>query len=206
MAAYRNALGTTLAGDVAQGSLFANGMSLGGVVTGKDLNETQAKQVKDGLVSSNRGVDHAGDIAVVNAELDFKPWTMTAENAQFLESRVFQVEEVSRMLGVPKVLLSMDGASSWGSGIAELIRGLARFTLNPLTSSLESSFSALLASPRYVEFEYEGLLAPTPEEATRNIALEIKAGILTVDEARKMKNRPPLNVTAQTPTEIEEQS
>jgi HK97 family phage portal protein len=205
LTAYRNALGTTLAGDLAQGSLFANGMSLGGVVTGKDLSEAQAKQVKAGLVANNRGVDHAGDIAVVNAELDFKPWTMTAESAQFLESRAFQVEEVSRMLGVPKVLLSMDGASSWGSGIAELIRGLARFTLKPLTSRLENSFSALLASPRYVEFEYDGLLAPTPEEATRNIALEIKAGTLTVNEARQLKNRPPLEqVTANTQTTTEE--
>lgn len=189
--AARNAIGTGIAGDNAAANMFANGMLLGGVVSAEGITEEQAAQVKAGLKNNLSGSGNAGDIAVINAELKFSPWTMNAEDAQFIESRAHQVEEVARIFGLPKTMLAQDGASTWGSGIAELIRGFQRFTLMPWTKRYEENLSVLLPKSKYVEFDYAGLLAPSPKESIENMKMEIEAGLLTIDEGRRLLNRPP---------------
>lgn len=198
--ACRNALGTALAGDKAAARMFSSGMLLGGLVTSNEsLTQEQAEALKAGLMSKMSGTNNAGDIAVVNASLTFSPWTMTAENAQFIESRTHQVTEVARMFGVPKVLLAEDGASTWGSGIAELNRGFARYTLRNYTTPLEQRFSRVLASPRFVEFEYKALLAGTPEVEIPLLIQQVQAGLLSTGEARAIMNLPSLSVTESQP-------
>lgn len=188
----RNALGTAIAGDTAAGRLFRNGLLLGGLLSMPGATEQQLTDVLAGVKAKAQGAKHAGDILGLNIEAKFDQWTMSAEDAQFLESRQFSVAEVARILGLPVQLLAADGASSWGSGISELIRAMQKFTLVPLSSRIEERLSRLLPQPRFVEFDYKGLLEGTPAEVTANLAAEIAAGVLTVAEARAILNRPPI--------------
>lgn len=191
--AARNAFGTSLAGEEAAGRQFANGAMIGGVVTSDDdLPPEEGLAIKQDLNARVKGVANAGDIAFVNRRLTFHPWTMTAEDAQFIESRAFQVEEVARIFGVPKVLLAQDGASTWGSGIAELNRGLAKYTLMAYTSRIEEVFSDLLPAPQFVEFDYKGLLQGSPADEMDLLIKQKDAGILSVDEIREILNLAPL--------------
>lgn len=193
----RNAIGTGLAGDVAAGRMFKNGLLISGLVHGdENLSPEQADQIKAGIRKASAGAENAGDILVVNRDLKFDKWSMTAEDAQFIESRGFQIDEVARIFGVPKVLLNQDGASTWGSGIAELVRGLHRFTFLGWTSRIEQRLSRLLARPRFCEFDFAGLFQGSPAEVTANLAAEIEAGLLTKDEGRRILNRPPLPAAA----------
>jgi len=190
----RNAIGTGLAGDKAAARMFSNGLLIGGLVTSEDdLDPEEAKEIKRGLDAAMAGSKKAGDIAVVNRKLSFEQWTMNATDAQFIESRKHQIDEVARIFGIPKVLLAEDGASTWGSGIAELVRGMARFTLAGWTSRIEQRLSRLLPRGQFAEYDYAGLLAPTPAEAVANMKLEIEAGLLTRDEGRRLLNRAPLD-------------
>jgi HK97 family phage portal protein len=109
-----------------------------------------------------------------------------------LESRVHSVTEVCRIYGVPKVLLAEDGASTWGSGIAELNRWFARTALFSWTTRLEQRLSLLLTRPTACEFDYKGLLQPAPEVEIPLLISQLKAGILTTDEIRRMFNLPSL--------------
>ncbi len=189
----RNALGTGIAADKAAARMFSSGMLLGGLVSSDEhLSAEQAEELKVGLKAKLSGTQNAGDIAVVNASLKFTPWTGTSEDMQFIESRGYQIDEVARIFGVPRELLSANGATSWGSGIQELVRGFARFTLNSWTSRLEERFSRLLSNPRYVEFEMAGLLQGTPAEEIELLARQIDIGLLTIDEARAIRNLAPL--------------
>jgi hypothetical protein len=52
--------------------------------------------------------------------------------------------------------------------------------------------SATLGAKRFLEMDFAGLLAPSEAEVTTNMLAEIAAGTLTVDEARRLRNRPPL--------------
>lgn len=191
----RNSIGAGIAGDAAAARMFTNGLLIGGIISSEDedLTEEQAEQIKAGLKAKLAGTSNAGDIAVVNRNLKFSPWTMNPEDAQFLQSRSFQVEEVARIYGVPPHLLSqIEKQTSWGTGISEQNAALARYTLAPWTARIEERLSRLLARPRFVEFDYSGLLQPTPAEATANMIAEIGAGIRTIDEVRRLMNLPPL--------------
>lgn len=200
----RHSLGTAKAGNKAAGRMFRNGLLLGGILSPKTdaLTKTQKGQVMDGLRAQG-GADHAGDIGFVPAAVDFRPWTMSAVDAQFLESQHFGIEECSRWFGVPRELLSESGASSWGSGIQEIVRGFARFCLSGWTTRFEQRLSLLLPPRQFCEFDYSKFLKPSPEEEIRLLIEQINAGLLTVDEARAKRNLPPKPQTEQTPNEQE---
>jgi phage portal protein BeeE len=83
--------------------------------------------------------------------------------------------------------------TSWGTGVAEQNRGLGRFTLLGWTMRFEQRISRLLGAPRFVEFEFAGLERPTPEEEIRLLIEQVKAGLLTVNEARRIRNLPPID-------------
>lgn len=188
----RHSLGAAKAGDRAAGRMFKNGLLLGGILSPKAdaLTKTQKGQVLDGLRSS-AGADHAGDVAFVPAAINFTPWTMSAEDAQFLESRHFGIEECSRWFGVPRELLSESGASSWGTGIQEIVRGFARFCLSAWTTRIEQRLSMLLPPRQFCEFDYSKFLKPSPEEEIRLLIEQVNAKLLTIDEARAKRNLPP---------------
>lgn len=196
----RNAIGSGLAGDEAAARMFENGALLSGLVTTEeDVDGDEATTIATQLNGKITGARNAGKLAFVNRALKFTPWTSTAEDAQFIESRAFQVEEIARFYGLPKVLLAEDGASTWGSGIAELVRGLEKFTFRPWAARVEQALSTLLDPGLHVEIDFAGLLAPSEAEATTNLIAEVQAGLLTVDEARRIKNREPLNAPAAAP-------
>lgn len=192
--AHRQAIGTGLAGEKAAARLFASGLLLGGMVSGEeDMSEEDAQAALDGIRSKVSGADHAGDVAFINAKLKFTPWTMPANDAQFIESRVHQVEEVSRIFGVPPHLLGQtEKQTSWGTGVAEQNRGLARYTLMSWTKRIEQRLSRLLPSPRFVEFDYSGLLQAAPEVEIPLLIQQLQAGVLTLNEVRRIRNYGPL--------------
>lgn len=189
----RNALGTGIAADKAAARMFGSGMLVGGLVTSDEtLDEGDAKTILSGLKSKLTGSQNAGDIAFVNASLKFTPWTMNAEDAQFLQSRQYQVAEIARIFGVPVQLLMQDGASSWGSGIQELVRGWQKFDLTGWTAPFEERCSKLLADTRFCEFDYAGLNQGSPQEEIDLLVKQIEVGLLTINEARAIRNMPPL--------------
>ena len=190
----RNSLGTGIAGDRAAARMFGNGPLIAGIVSAEeDITEDDAKAIKEGLNAKMQGVENAGDIAVINRKLKFTEWSMTNADAQWLESRQFQIEEVARWTGVPPhLLMQTEKQTSWGTGVAEQNRGLARFTLAPWTTRVEQRLSRLLPNPRYVEFDYAGLLQPAPEQEIALLIQQVGAGLITVNEARKIRNMDPI--------------
>jgi len=192
--AHRQALGTGIAGDRAAARLFGSGLLLGGLVSGDDgLSKDDAEEAVAALKAKMAGADHAGDIAFINAQLKFTPWTIPPVDAQFIESRVHQVEEVARIFGVPPHLLGQtEKQTSWGTGVAEQNRGLARYTLMSWTTRIEQRLSALLSRPTMCEFDYAGLLQPAPEVEIPLLLSQVDGGLLTLDEARRIRNLPPL--------------
>jgi HK97 family phage portal protein len=203
IAVARQSLGTALAGNKAAGRMFRSGLLMGGILSPKSetLTKTQKDQALAGLRDQS-GADHAGDIAFVPAAMDFRPWVMNAVDAQFLESQHFGIEECSRWMGVPRELLSESGASSWGSGIQEIVRAFARFCLMSWTTRIEQRLSTLLPDSQFCEYDYSRFLQPAPEDEIRLLIEQINSKLLSIDEARAIRNLPPL--TDAQKTDIEE--
>lgn len=190
-------IGTTLSGDQTASTLFTTGATISGLATPKEdgaLGVDDIAEAKRQLRNATAGEANAGRIALINRALDFTPWTMTAQQAQVLESRQFQIEEISRWTGVPPhLLMQTDKQTSWGTGVDEQNRGLSKFVLGHWASRFEQRASRLLARPRWTEFDFAGLERP-------NFAVEIdllikQTGgkpILTQNEARAVRNLPPV--------------
>ena len=190
----RMSLGTTIAGDRAAANMFGSGPLVAGMVTPEDdITEDDAKQIKSDLNAKLTGTENAGTIAVINRKLKFTQWSTSNEDAQFLQSRQFQIEEVARWYGVPPFeLFQLDKQTSWGTGIESQQRGLARTTLSPWAQRVEQRLSRLLSKSQFAEFDFAGLERANPEDEIRLLIEQVEGGLLTKNEARAIRNLPPV--------------
>jgi HK97 family phage portal protein len=184
----RQSLATGIAADKAAGKVFSSGALISGLATpddeGLDISE-DIPQIRAELNRNVLGHENAGTIALVNRRLKFTPWTMTAQQAQFLESRQFQIEEISRWTGVPPhLLMQTDKQTSWGTGVDEQNRGLSKFVLGHWANRFEQRASRLLARPRKCEFDFSGLERPNFAVELDLDLKQVAAGVMTKDEYR----------------------
>jgi HK97 family phage portal protein len=190
---FRHGVALAIAGEQAAGKVFSDGLLVSGLVSPEDdMNEGDAATLMEDIRSKGEGVENAGGLLMVNRKMKFTPWSLTPEDAQFLQSRQFSVLDVSRLFGIPPHLLAaMEAQSSWGTGIAEQNLALQKYTLQPWTTRVEQSLSALLPANQFCEFDYKGLLQGTPKEEIDLIMAQMAVGLLTWEEARELMGRDP---------------
>lgn len=191
----RNSLGTTVAADRTASKQFASGAMISMVATPEDeLEPDEAKEIKRALTRAVSGWENAAEIAVINRRLKLTPWTMTAADAQFLESRAFQVEEVARWFGVPPfALMQTDKQTSWGTGIESQQRGLAKTVIQPWTVRIGQRLDRLLPRGRTLEWDFAGLEKSDPASESARLVAEVGAGLLLPNEARAMRGLAPID-------------
>lgn len=193
----RLSLGTALAGDKASHRMLTNGAMVSGLVTpdaDEDFTLDEAKVVKESVTGAMTGVENAGQVAVINRKLKFTPWQLSAVDAQFMASRAFSIDEIGRWYGIPPHLLGLvEKSTSWGQGIAEQNRGLARYTLTPWTTRIEQRMTRLIAGRRIAEFDFTAFVAPSPEDEIRLLLEQVNGGLITPNEARRVRNMPSLD-------------
>ncbi len=201
--AARQAVGTALAADDYAGEFFANGASPSialtypqGVAPTADQQNLLREQFTERY--TGQGNRHKPLLLVNGGKVE--PISLTAEDSQLLETRKFQVVEIARAFGVPPHMIGETSAStSWGSGIEQMSIGFVRYTLGPHLRRIEQELNRKLwpRSPRYfVEFNRDGLLAGDSKTEAEVIAKSLGGpgtqGWLTVNEARRLKNLPPV--------------
>lgn len=191
----RDSLSTSVAGNKAAAKVFSNGALLSGIATpaSDDIDIVDdVPKIRQELNRSVLGYENAGTIALVARRLQFTPWTMTAEQAQFIQSRQFQIEEISRWVGVPPhLLMQTDKQTSWGTGVDEQNRGLAKFVLGHWAQRVEQRASRLLSQKRWCEFDFAALERPNFETNVGLVLQQIAAGLISADYGRKLLNIPP---------------
>lgn len=196
LAQFRRSIQLQTALETAATRSMTNGSHIAGIVTPEeDVTEEDATLIRNSLSENMEGPEQTNKLAFVNKKLKFSPWQVNNVDLQFLQMREFSITEVARIFQVPPHLLQQTvKETSWGAGIMEQNRAFAQFTLKPWTGRLEAEFSRLLPQPRFVEFDYHELLAGTPtEEVNALLAQTGNRPILTVNEARKRLNLPPLD-------------
>lgn len=129
--AARNAVGNALAMDEYSGKFFANGAHPSIILKspGK-MNSEQIDVLQKAFATKYAGLDNAHRLPMVLTEgLDAKEISLSADDAQLLEARKFQVIDIARAFGVPPHMIGETSAStSWGSGIESMSRGFVTYT------------------------------------------------------------------------------
>jgi HK97 family phage portal protein len=194
----RHSMGAAMAADEFAGAIFANGARPAGVLTvPQTLDKDQRKQVQDNIVAPYVGSKNAGGLMVLEADFKFQAISMNLEDAQFLQTRAFNVEEICRWFRVPPFMIGhTEKTTSWGTGLEQQMLGFLTFALRPYLVRIEQAINRSLIAPAdrkrlAAEFNVEGLLRTDSPARAAFYAVMVQNGIMTRNEVRRLENLPP---------------
>lgn len=192
----RNGIGLAQAAELGAARLFGRGNMVSGVLqTEQRLEAEQAQALKARWQAKAGGIENAHEVAVLDSGASFHPVTMPFKDAQFLESREFQVTEISRMFGVPLFLLSETAKStSWGTGLEQQAQGWVTFDLGPtwLAPTEQRITKELLPAGEYAHYRLQGLLrGDSSSRATFYRAMR-DTGVMSANDIRSLEELPPI--------------
>lgn len=120
-----------------------------------------------------------------------------AQKSQVVEARRFQVAEICRYFGVPGHLVGVpEAAQGYGKNLAELGIGFVRYTLEPWCRRIEEEFRRKLMPDRrasgawFIEYDLERLKQGDAESVARAAEIDLRNGVLTINEARALRGLP----------------
>lgn len=151
----RQALGLALGLEEFGAKFFGNDARSGGFLEhpGKLGSEAQ-KNLQDSMAAQG-GIDNAHRIKILEEGMKFNPTTIAPEDAQFLMTRTFQVEEIARLYGVPlHMLQSHTKTTSFGAGIAQMSLGFLIYTVAPWLVRWEQELERKLLTPEEIKAGY----------------------------------------------------
>lgn len=191
----REMLGGALALQAHGNKSFSNGARLSGVLqTPHQMTDEAIKRLGTSWREQFAGSDNAGKTAILENGLEFTPLSMSNEDAQFLQSRQFTVEEVARLFNVPPVLLGDLRHANFSNSV-EMMRHFVTVTLRPWLTRWEQAMERALLAPsarqsHYIEHSAEGLLRGDSKHRAEFYKAGIEAGWMLPSEARRLENLP----------------
>lgn len=190
------AIGLAQAAEKTAARQFGKGNIMSGVLqTEQRLTAGQADALKKRWMAKMAGFRNSHEIPVLDSGAQFNTVTMPYKDAQFLESREFEVVEIARMFGVPQFLLmSTEKSTSWGTGLEQQAQGWITFDLAPtwLTPTEQRINKELLPASQYAKYAVQGLLrGDSSARATFYRALR-DVGAFSADDIRAYEDLPPL--------------
>jgi len=201
--AARAAVGNALAMDSYSGKFFENGAHPSIVLTAPNkMNADQVTQLQNAFRDKYAGLDNAHRLPLVLTEgLQAKEISLSAEDAQLLEARKFQVIDIARAFEVPPHLIGETSAStSWGSGIEAMSRGFVTYTLQKHLIRIEQELNRKLfpRNPtRLIKFDRDVLIEGDSAAQASYFRAALGGngtgqGWMSADEVRKVKGMKPM--------------
>lgn len=193
----RQAIGLGMAAERAGARLFGSGAMLSGILqTEQRLTKEQSDVIKAGWRTKVGGNANPGDVAVIDSGAKFQSLTMPYKDAQFLESRSFQVSEMERFLGLPPfMMMDTEKSTSWGTGLEQQATGWVMFDLAPnWLSPTEARLTKELLGPdnAYAEHTVEGLLRGDSVARGQFYRIMREVGAYSANDIRRLENRDPI--------------
>ena len=195
IAMAKNAVGMTLACEEYGASFFANGANPGGVLEHPGVLKDPSK-VRESWNSVYRGVSNAHKIAVLEEGMKYQQIGIPPEEAQFLETRKFQINEIARLYRIPPHMVGDLDKSSF-SNIEQQSLEFVKYTLDPWVIRWEQSLqrSLLLPSEKgkyFIKLNVDGLLRGDYQSRMNGYAVGRQNGWFSANDIREMENMNPI--------------
>ena len=195
----REAIALGLAAEEFGARFFSQGTNIGGVATHPNkLSEAAWKRLKEDLESKYAGLGKSHRLMLLEEGMEFQSIGIPPDDAQFLQTREFQIAEIARIFKVPLHLLQEHQKStSWGSGLEELNQGLITYTLGPWLKFWEEEINFKLFTRNeqaryYVEFLVDGLLRGDAKTRSEVYQSGVSYGRWSINEVRAKENENPI--------------
>ena len=191
IAMAKNAIGMAIACEEYGAKFFANGATPGGVLehpsTIKD-----PQRVRESWQAAFGGSSNSNKVAVLEEGMKYTPISISPEQAQFLETRKFQINEIARIFRVPPHMVGDLEKSSF-SNIEQQSLEFVKYTLDPWVVRWEQSIQRTLLSHdekvRYfVKFNLEGLLRGDYQSRMNGYAIGRQNGWMSANDIRELEN------------------
>ena len=191
IAMAKNAIGMAIACEEYGAKFFANGAAPGGVLehpgTIKD-----PQRVRESWQSTFGGSGNSNKIAVLEEGMKYTPIGISPEQAQFLETRKFQINEIARIFRVPPHMVGDLEKSSF-SNIEQQSLEFVKYTLEPWLVRWEQSIQRTLLSAEekktyFVRFNVEGLLRGDYASRMNGYAVGRQNGWMSANDIRELEN------------------
>ncbi|MCF6111988.1 phage portal protein [Mesorhizobium muleiense] len=198
IAAGVNSLGAAMASQEAAAKTFANGMRpTGFFLFDQVLKPEQRAQAHKALVDPLQGSHNAGGVGILEAGVKWQGVSLNPEDAQMLESRRFDVEEICRWFGTPPIIIghAAEGQTMWGSGVEAILIAWLTLGIDPICDRIEARIQKQLIRPagkkrRYAEFNREALLQMDSKAKANFLSTMVQNGLMDRNEGRAKLNLP----------------
>lgn len=191
IAMAKNAIGLAIATEEFGSKFFANGAAPSGVLehpgTIKD-----PKKVREAWMSQFGGSSNSGKVAVLEEGMKYTPISIAPEQAQFLETRKFQINEIARIFRVPPHMVGDLEKSSF-SNIEQQSLEFVKYTLDPWIIRWEQALNKALLSKEqknkyFFKFNVEGLLRGDYQSRMQGYAVGRQNGWLSANDIRGLED------------------
>jgi HK97 family phage portal protein len=195
IAMAKNAIGMALATEEYGSRLFANDARPSVVLEHPGLLKDPEK-IRDSWNKIYRGSENAHKVAVLEEGMSVKTLSMPPEQAQFLETRKFQIEEICRIFRVPPHLVANLERATF-SNIEHQSISFVVHTIRPWLVRLEQAFNKSLFTGRekgelFTSFVVDGLLRGDYESRMKGYAIGIQNGFMSPNDVRSLENLNPI--------------
>ncbi len=195
IAMARNAVGMALACEEYGASFFANGARPGGVLQHPGVLKDPAK-LRESWQAVYGGAANTGKVAVLEEGMTYQQIGIPPEEAQFLETRKFQVDEIARLYRIPPHMVGDLDKSSF-SNIEQQSLEFVKYTLNPWVVRWEQALQKALLLPEerkryFIRFNVDGLLRGDYQSRMQGYAVGRQNGWLSANDIREMEDMNPI--------------
>jgi HK97 family phage portal protein len=191
IAMAKNAIGMALATEEYGASFFANGANPGGVLEHPGVIK-DIQRVKDSWNSAYQGSGNAHRVAVLEEGMKFQAIGIPPEQAQFLETRKFQINEIARIFRVPPHMVGDLEKSSF-SNIEQQSLEFVKYTLDPWVIRWEQALQQALILPSekaslFIKFNLDGLLRGDYQSRMTGYATARQNGWMSSNDIRQLED------------------
>mgnify|MGYP001302781033 CR=1 FL=1 len=195
IALERNAIGLGIAAEEYGSKFFANGATPSGVLTHPNTVKSP-KALRESWNAAHGGSVNSGKVAILEEGMKFERISMPNNEAQFLETRKFQVSEICRIFRVPPHLVG-DLEHATFSNIEHQSISFGVHTIRPWLVRIEQSMNRALFSKTekerfFVRFNMDGLLRGAYKERMEGYAIARQNGWMSANDIRELENLNPI--------------
>ena len=191
IAMAKNAIGMAIATEEYGAKFFANGANPGGVLEHPGVVKDPAR-IRESWNAVYQGSSNAHRVAVLEEGMKFQSIGIPPEQAQFLETRKFQINEIARIFRIPPHMIGDLEKSSF-SNIEQQSLEFVMYTLDPWVVRWEQAIQRALFTENekrqyFVKFNVDGLLRGDYQSRMNGYAVGRQNGWLSANDIRELEN------------------
>ena len=190
---HKKAIGWGMAVEEFGSSFFKNGAKLSGVLsTERSLSETAIDRLKHSFNNTYSQLSGSNQTAILEEGLTFKPVGISPDQAQFLASRTFSIQEIGRIWNIPNHMLGDNSKSSFNN-VEMQSQEFVTYSLLPYITRIENEMNNKLFRTSdlgrvFIKFNVGGLLRGNTKDRSEFYTKMITNGVMSINEVRALED------------------